>query len=161
MIETEHNGHHITYSENEDVWRCHALDLDAKTLSALKTKINKIDSESRRVNVEVVYPDRHGFGGKKVMTVLATVIDGDGVWTLFPEGGMRGGRQTKLIRKKLPISCVAENTPETAAAVAKWVAADDEYRKATIREREAFEAIPRLTAARLLELGAKNGEGEP
>ncbi len=149
-IETEHNGHKITYAENEDVWRCWALDLDAKTLGALRTKINKIDAEARRVdNVNAIKVNEHGFGSHEPVEIV--MVDGDSAWVIHRQQRMwRGQMEPKLVREKVKLHQLALDLPETVVAFDRLAEARAAERAATLAAREAVAAIPRVTAAELL-----------
>jgi len=107
-IETEHNGHKITYSENEDVWRCWQLDMDGKTLSALKQKINQHDASMRRIKPTVAWAVRSWGGPEKV--TLTLIADDKEVWAVDEEGR----------RQKRAFKDLRADTPETLAAFAEY-----------------------------------------
>jgi hypothetical protein len=152
-IKIEHNGHTITYSENEDVWRCWALEAEAKTLSILKTKINKIDAEARRVDVKVFEIDRLS-KEQKIVKCLMVDADGKSVWILEEGKTKFRGEDVKGRRKKTLVTSIAEVTPENRALIGAYHQAVADEDKARRRTAAALEAIPRLTVDRLRELGA-------
>ena len=61
MIETTHNDHSIRYDEGSDEWTCSAMDLKAKSLSALKAKINDFDAKERKLGNGVVLIHVNGY----------------------------------------------------------------------------------------------------
>lgn len=62
-IEVEHQGFTIIYGENSDRWECYALDLEAATLSKLKTKINQHVKNVIKT-ADLVFGHRQGGYGK-------------------------------------------------------------------------------------------------
>lgn len=54
-IETEHRGHTIHWSDNEDMWRCSDLDLSNTSLSRLKDAINKRYLQLRKASSVKAY----------------------------------------------------------------------------------------------------------
>jgi hypothetical protein len=54
-IELEYNGREILFREDMDEWTCSALKLKAKSLTALKRKIDNLDGEARRVSMPVIH----------------------------------------------------------------------------------------------------------
>lgn len=157
QITTEHNGHQIVYAENEDVWRCWGMDLEAKTLSALKTKMNAADAAARRVgNVRVfIIPSYSG----DIEEGLVTLLEGDGhAWVVPPAGKkeVRGRRS----RAKTEISSLALDTPAAREAIEAWDRAREFSREAAQAERDAKAAIPRATRADLAGTPTGGGSGQ-
>jgi hypothetical protein len=142
-IKTEHNGYEITYSENEDLWRCWTLELEAKTLSALKTKMNKLDADRRRLDMPQVW--HLTYSGPKLKK--ATLIEDGAVW-LLAGGDDKRGRQ----REKVGLENTVIDTPANRQAIEMYVAAEEVARKAQRTAYEMRQAIPRATAADLMAL---------
>jgi hypothetical protein len=91
MIEIKHNEHSIRYDESSDLWECRSLEMEEKTLSALKTKINEFDAIERRLGDGVslfLLEGAHGYLGlANDIKVRATMLGKeigfgniDGVW---------------------------------------------------------------------------------
>lgn len=151
-IETEHNGHVITYAENEDVWRCWQMSVEAKTLSALKTKLNKLDATARRCNVPVIV--LHPYGCEADAIGVATLIDGGDVWVTYKD------RRGNTERRKRPMGLLLLDTPRNRADI-KAASARHKEAEAIIKEAEAMmAALPRVTAVDLRSLTA-NEEPKP
>jgi hypothetical protein len=108
-IETEHNGHRVTYAENEDVWRCWDMNVEGKTLSAVKTKLNKLDADARRCNVPVIV--LHHYCCEVDAVGLATLIDGNEVWVTSKD------RRGRAERRKVSMSRILLDTAENRAAI--------------------------------------------
>ena len=154
QITTEHNGHQIVYAENEDVWRCWGMELEAKTLTALKTKLNAADAAARRVgNVKVIVLSHYGEFSMGVVTLL----EGEKHAWVSPRvpGEKVLGRRS---RTKVQLDERALDTPVVRDAVEAWGRAKLAYQAAAQAERDAKAAIPRATRA---DLAATPTGGEP
>lgn len=145
-IETTHNEHKIIYT-HDDEWRCIALDLEAKTLSGLKKKLNEFDSKERKLGdkgVIVLYMSnyRYTYTDKPVSKVRATMLDKgesdnwNGVWITHIDSGSR---------EKVGLHNLMHDTPENHQTIADAEAMFKEG-QAMIRKAEKMKAdIPRLT----------------
>lgn len=140
MIETEHKGYKIRYSENEDVWRSFELDLDAVSLGALKRKIDLVERQARKAAQTPVFVAR--FNSTPVAATITGKAEGSAyrkgehVWVFLP-GEKR--------RTKVSIDEVIEDTPENRALIEKhrdFLRAADAAQRAA---RAALEVIPRMT----------------
>lgn len=60
-IELEYNGRTLMFREDMDEWSCHDLKLKSKSLSALKRKVDKLDSTARRVSLPVIQLGSSGY----------------------------------------------------------------------------------------------------
>jgi len=161
-IKTDHNGHEIVYSENQDVWRCWKLDLEAKTLSALRNKINKIDADARRINIEVIRVGSYHQPTSDRVNCTMIDADGESAWVIETKTHkVYGVTKTETTRRKVDLRSLAECSPENEALIAEWTRLFREQRDAEARAKAAAEAIPRLTASRLQELGAALMQKDP
>lgn len=146
-IEVIHNGHQITYAENEDVWRCWSMNVEAKTLSALKTKLNKLDADARRCNVPVLVLHHYGCGIDAIG--LATLIDGNEVWVTSKD------RRGSAERRKMPMRRILLDTPDNRAAIGIAEARRKEG-EAIVKEADAMVSVlPRVTIEDLRPLTPK------
>lgn len=152
QITTEHSGHEIVYSENEDVWRCWNLDAEAKTLSALKTKINKHLNEARRLdNVRVWKLD---WGGTPELYGV-TLLEGDGAaWVAKVAPGANKGRREK-VREKALLKDLVLDTAKNRAAIEMWRSLEFVARTAQQKASDAKAAIARVTVGDLRAATAK------
>lgn len=142
QITTEHAGHEITYSENEDVWRCWNLDAEAKTLSALKAKINKHLAEARRIgNVRVWKIE---WGDAPALHVV-TLLEGDAAAWVSKVNGKTNGRMRDKVREKASLKNLVLDTPENRAAIEAWRALERAAAEASRKARDAKEALPHPT----------------
>lgn len=146
-IETEHLGYAIRYAENEDVWRCEALSLDAKTLSALKSKMGKTLADARRIDpVPVLIVT--SYGGAKFSEANAILPDADGlkVWCMVQNGSewRKGERRPSIKRELHKYSDLIADTPEARAALASLDERWAEHRAAGEALKAERDAIPRI-----------------
>ena len=127
-IETEHLGYAIRYAENEDVWRCEALSLDAKTLSALKSKMGKTLADARRVEpVPVLIAERsYGATYRTGMMVLPDA-GGKKAWCMIDDGTewWQGAKRPAIKRELIAYDAMIPDTADNRAALdalqAEWV----------------------------------------
>lgn len=134
QIETEHKDYKIRYSENEDVWRCWELDLEAKTLSALKAKINQIDAAGRKLDRVSVYVFG-GYGLPKEAIALSWAGKGK-LWIL------EGKR-----RSQEPCDRISRVTPEITAAIKQAGQLQSQAQEIRKQADSILAAIPRWEPA--------------
>ena len=146
-IETEHNGHAITYREEYNTWTCFQLDLEANSLAGLKQKINTHDSEMRRVEKVTAWRIDHWDGMKKVIVTL--IVDDKECWIA-----------TKKKRERVKFDALAPDTEEVRAALAEWMKAKEATSAARQHEEEKLTAIPRMTRSYLAELKVSKAEAD-
>lgn len=155
-IETEFRGYAIRYSENQDVWRCHTLDMDGVTLTQLKNKIGrylaKIAKTAEAIPaIHVEYGD--GFKPCFIVAVANTVSyrKQPEVWTYTEreESYRGGGKRTVKYRKKYEASTLILDTPENQTLVAEAVRLVGLARLARKTAEDAIEAIPRIDVSTL------------
>lgn len=157
QITTTHRGHEIAYSENGDVWRCWAMDLEAPTLSKLKAKINKVIADGAKLGNIAAYAFE-GSWSNSIDEVLITALSadkGDRVWIIQPSLRNEGFMQ----RREVKLDELIPATEEARVAIQVWkslVAAQEEARKAV---KKAREAIPRLTIEYLTGLKSEDADG--
>jgi hypothetical protein len=115
-LETTHHDIKVEYSVDDDLWVCWSMELKAKTLKALKLKMDKVLNVERRIDNLAIFVMGDGWGNNYKIT--------RGVATLFDRGGssktMRSvwvnlikGNQTE--RSKKDIESVWLDTPENRA----------------------------------------------
>jgi hypothetical protein len=145
-IETTHNDHPIRYDESDDEWYCPAMDLKAKTLSALKAKINDFDAKERKLGngVVLIHVNGYRFRSKNEIApkVKATMLDkGDldkypAVWISHVD--------TKQ-REKVGLHSLILDTPENIATLEEAFRMEQEA-AATVKKAEKMKAdIKRVT----------------
>lgn len=146
-IETEHAGYAIRYDEHNDLWHCRSLDVQAKTLSALKTKIGAIDADARRVdNAPAIIAPRWGGSAPTACKIVMLDSGGADAWVVVEEQETyRGERRTVLKRQKAKIGDLIADTPENRVLLAEAHKAQNAASAARDAERAAWEAIPRMT----------------
>jgi len=161
IITLEYNGRELMFREDDDQWSCHALRLHAKNLTALKRKIDKLDSEARRVSVPAVRLDGHNEGSRVDVVLIAKPKDWDragysgdaynqrvpAVWVL-----KSGGNQQE--RVKVSLGGLAHANEETARSLKEVVRLRAESKRLDKEADAVVAAIPRLTLDDLAAKGA-------
>lgn len=139
-----HRGYELRYSDNEDVWRCHKLNLEHKSLNKAKELINKIDADARKLDagVALIYLSTSG-----IEPVTATMIDldGKGVWVnQMTTSAKYPFKKTVERRQKHSREALVLDTPENRELIeAARVKRTAGY--ALIKEADAmFKAVPRI-----------------
>lgn len=145
MIETEHRGYKIRYSENEDVWRAYALDAEGVTLTAVKRKIDAIDRKAR--SVETIAAFRIGFRDNvEAGTITAKVgrsVTGRNRYWDQKEAVWFVNLQTKS-RSRVELKDLIEDTPENRARLDDYVRLCNEVSRIEAQAKSVLEAIPRM-----------------
>lgn len=158
QIKTEHNGREITYAENQDIWRCWDLEMEASTLSALKAKLDKFDADQRRVAQVPAFRigSMYERPEKEPVQIVLVVAEKD-----IPEWHKSEGPQVWVVptskkgsksRQKVSLSSLMPDTPEAAAAYEAFLQASEELRLAQASASIAFKAIPRVSLEALQEV---------
>jgi hypothetical protein len=164
MIErpkTDYNGRELVFHEDDDEWHCWALKLKARSIKALKRKIDKLDGEARRVSLPALKLDHYGRAVRADIVMIAKPKDWENgdwqrgqpsgkrptVWVLVADGNQQKREKTKLD------NCIAPT--ESNYAALKEV--DRLRAEANALEEQAkgvIAAIPRLTLDDLTAKGA-------
>ena len=150
-IEVDFNGITIHYSENEDLWRCASFDVEGKTLSAVKAKVNKLLADARRLARRLAEPIAvftvDSWSMKASEKGVVTLVESDKkVWLITTKTvWWKGEQREEKARSKIDIEREILDTPE-ARAVLKDVREKIAALEARIRtEKARIEALPRLT----------------
>lgn len=161
-ITTTHLGHEIAYDEDQDVWECSALILKAKTLTALRKKIDQIDLARRRLpdgGVPVCWFENYSSTSLTHGRAVAIDRDGANAWVIYTTRIYdHWGRNSRIGEKRTLMGVGALlpfNDKVTALAVQLTLAADKEAaaREATKAARAAVLANA-FTAETLRAAGA-------
>lgn len=165
-LQTTHHDFKVTYREDFDEWRCHALDLKAKSLTLLRKKIDKVLSVERRIdNLPVlILGDGWSHFADRVTTATATLFDrkngvAQGVWVTYTRGNCTE-------RKKMMLSQVWIDTPENRerlqAIIEQRLRVREEQNKLSQMAKavEAF-AITELEVAKLTATQDVDAEFDP
>lgn len=151
-IELEYNGRTLTFREDDDDWHCHPLKLHAKSLTALKRKIDKLDGEARRVSFPAMRVDHYGKPEAAQIVMIAKQKDWERkgyngadystraptVWILRSKGNQQDRTKVKLDECFEPTESNLATLAE-AQKLSEQAKALEEQAKATIA------SIPRLT----------------
>ncbi|MCX5494341.1 hypothetical protein OSH11_06490 [Kaistia dalseonensis] len=137
-ITTEHNGYVVVYSEQDDLWRCPQLGLEAEKLSTLRSKIETTETESRKIDARAFLFDHSGFSITPVLVVMA---DGDGTsaWVVNKLDNPRNER-----REKVDMNRLVEDTPENRQLLLAWRDASRAVYEEGQRVAQLRDAIPRM-----------------
>lgn len=146
-IEIDFNGITIHYSENEDVWRCSSFDVDGKTLSAVKAKVNNILADARRLVEPIAVFTLDSWSNKVSEQGVVTLVESDKkVWlTTTKLAWWKGERRYEKARSKIDVEEAILDTPEARALVAEVVQNVAELEAQIKAEKARVEALPRLT----------------
>jgi hypothetical protein len=161
VIELDYNGREVTFREDDDEWHCHALKLKAKSLSALKRKIDKLDGEARRVSVPAVRLSRYGQGERVDIVLIAKPKDWDresyygegysrrapAVWVLRADGNEQQ-------RVKVRVDELAPANVDTARQLEEVVRLQAESKRLDEEADKVLAGIIRLTLDDLTAKGA-------
>jgi hypothetical protein len=159
LITVEHRGYSITYAENEEVWRCYAVDFEHASLSRVKARVDKIAAEDRRLGIEtIVVTERH--------REKLAFAEGTATMLIAPKKGRYSNAESRPAawvmikgeRSKRDLVDLIEDTPENRRAVVAFQTAEKEMLAAKERAKVAYAAIPKLTLDRIRELGARTVE---
>lgn len=158
QLSVKHNGFEITYSENEDVWRCWQADVQSPKLSVVKQKLNNIIAADRRLDAVPVIV--LGYDDTPVEGVATLLVGEKGVWVkrMRRVYGTYSRGRNELGRVKEGLDNVILDTPENRALIAEFVRLHEAARNATDAARAAKRAIPRATREQLLKLKMKTDE---
>lgn len=154
-MQIEYRGYVVHFAENQEIWRCAALDVEAEKMAQIKTKIDKIISAARKLpgGVIALYVDHQDTMSEVRVVAFAeprkdrrgNAGDPDAAWC------MRLGRERYFDhttgdyayrdtekREKLELARLYADTPENREKGAALSAANKEItalyeRKKTIR----------------------------
>lgn len=149
----EHRGYKITYSENQDVWRCWDINYESAKLSLVKQKIDAVERQHRKLAAPALYIT-HG-GAVKDCVIVSLDEDRDRCFITTGETGTdRWGRPNgTLKRDKVSLSQIAADTPENRELARVALEKQAAYEAAQAAATAARKAIPRLTREDLLARG--------
>lgn len=144
MIQTEHQGFKITFSDNEEVWNCWELRMEHKSLGKLKQKINKwLKERLSKSNITCAFRDTYGHNPYEEATVVGCVNDAPG------EFWITVGKDAR--RRKVKITELYPWTEELSAALAAY---DAQRAAGNALLREATEGIKAFKVAGIEEFRA-------
>lgn len=168
-IAIEYRGREITWSENEDEWRCWAIEYSSPKLSSVKRKIDTIDARKRKVSCAVVVLSDWNWTSRKSKPGSITSLvkgrdgspSGDAFVVFEEEEVCRGEKRTVKVRRKIGAANLGDPAaPDFEEKLAAFEAAVAAEAAATAARRFAFEAIPRLTLEKLKTMGVSEDEAE-
>lgn len=155
----EHKGYVLNYVDNQDIWRCYAIDSEAPTIGKLKAKIDAFVSRLNKLRTEVPaiyigsdYSSDRKFEACEIVSVAAKpgYRNATAVWTTRDhDEKWRGEIRVVKDRKKLEAADLAPDTPEVRAMVVelrRLIAVAD---AAMLAQREYRKSIPRVDISTL------------
>lgn len=155
----EHNGRELKFREDDETWSCWAMNMKAKSLKALKAKLDKFDGQARRVSAPVIVVDPNWHKAERADIVMiakpkdwetadySTMEKTPSVWINKIKGNQTAREKVRLDR------CV-EPTMDNMTVIDL---AAEKYAAAKAMEAEAkkmLEDLPRISVVDLLEKGA-------
>lgn len=123
QIGTTHMGHDCVLDEERDEWECRALALKARSLKALRTKIDKVDADRRRLGggIPVLIFNSNRYHGSDITPGMATLLDkdGKGAFVTYTERSRRwqGEWENVETRRKYDVGVLLPRTDAVTEAV--------------------------------------------
>jgi hypothetical protein len=158
-LKTEYKGCVIVYAENQDIWRCWSLDVEAPTLSAVKRKIDVIDRQSRRTENVDAYLIAYGGDFEPVTVTLSIPKNPSAQGRYHADASDRAWIVSKKDKKreKVGLERLIEHTPENEALIREaerlgWVA-----RQAAKAHQDFLKTIPKMGIEALLPAADEEG----
>lgn len=160
----DYRGYSITYSENQDVWRCWSLDIEADRLPTLKGKIDRLIVASRKLAnpLPVIRVDYHGRVAPVKVLGLAQPrkdragkeLEPDAAWCMVPDEewyfdhdlGQRRKRPIEK-REKVRLEQLFVDSPENREAVVEANRIKAEIDRLTGRRGEVLKGMARVSSA--------------
>jgi hypothetical protein len=91
-FEFEYMGFKVSFAENDEVWRCWALDVEHKSMAKVKSMISqKVREEVKTANL--IYGIKNWGSVKKVQVIGLVDGKGDHVWTKSMDRDERRSRE--------------------------------------------------------------------
>jgi hypothetical protein len=171
VIEIEYNGRTVVFREADDEWGCFELKLKARSLSALKAKINKIDGLARKISCPAIRVEKYGrhLGEPAQIVMLAKGSEWERmaydekpellqglhnrrvptVWIMVAEGNQ------PATRTKVRLDELAPPTESVLASVREYERLGSEIKKLEAAKDSVLKAIPRLTIEDIAPKGVK------
>lgn len=166
-IAIDYKEFEITYSENENVWRCYAVNVEAPSLQGVKNKINAFLAEARRMEgvAALLVSSRYNYRAPEPCRVQmiaekTSAIQGDMVWVAVDNWVMwRGEKINRPERRKVEAKSVVVDTQENRALIAAAEAQIAKMREAEKSADHALAAIPRIDLS-AFKVKSQSGEAD-
>jgi hypothetical protein len=142
MIETTHKSYTIRFNEQEEVWICPELTETSVSLSTLKGRIDRLDSEARKIDSVRAYYSSYS---SVELGTITGIIDGNHVWFSRPDSFDK----KTLRRSKTRIDQLILATPEVDAAVAKAKSLRNDAASLSAAANNIISDLPTLTIQEL------------
>lgn len=156
-ITIEHNGRELHFIEHDESWSCRSMNMYAKSLKALKAKLDKFDGQARRVNVPVMIVDTHFDGSIKRAEIVMIAKPRDWETDYSAKLPNHRGYGTKpsvwvseikgneTSRAKVALDRCLSPSPENIAAVEAARAKFSEAKRIRAEGEAIIAALPRLS----------------
>lgn len=148
-IEIMHNNNIVRYDESSDEWCCSTLGIKAKTLSALKKKLNEFDAIERKLGkngVVMLHLGHYRYHSKKGDPVRATMLDKEDV-DKYPCVWVT--HVNSKDREKVGLCNLIPNTSENIAILEEALKLETEAKALTDKADKMRRDIKRLSVAEI------------
>lgn len=111
-LSTTYKGYTIEYSEMSDNWVVGSPRMEAKTLSALKTKIDAVEKSERKLGqgIKCLLPDRYSSASFAYVHATLLDVNGSAVWVRTQDGS----------RSKVGAHQLIKDTEENQTAMGEY-----------------------------------------
>ena len=161
-LQIEYRGYIIHFAENQEVWRCQALDVDGEKMGTVKRKIDKIIAASRKIPIDLNALHVDHWNSVQEVRIVAFAQprkagqEPDSVWCMasdreryFDHTRREYAYRETEVRKKLDLKNIYGDTPENRATFAEIRRLQDEQKKMDAQIKEAKEAAVKVSLAHL------------
>lgn len=156
----EHNGHTLTFRESDESWSCGPMRMEAKSLKALKAKLDKHDGQARKVTVPVYLVDHYGRSKAAQIVMIAKPKDWDRSYAGIDSGTrvpsvwvvQTNGNRSERSKVRLDACVAATKDNLTEITMAEEMLAEAKAFEA--KARKIIADIPRMTVDDLIAKGA-------
>lgn len=153
MIETEHRGVQIRYSENTDKWATLDMTLEAATLSALRAKINKRFADEAKAEA-IPGIKIGGYSDFKYVTIGARVADRKSYkGTMVPRFRVIHAEPETRKWELVEAHELAPDTPQVRAVIEEVLVLRKQIEGLAMQAQKMLAAIPRIDAEKFRILG--------
>ncbi len=150
----EHNGRDLTFREDDETWSCREMNMTAKSLKALKSKLDKFDGQARKVSAPVLVIDHWGKTERAEIVMIAKPKDWEKTYQGSRYVGVPSVWVTKVNGNKVERSkqklenCLAINT-ENQVILDSVTTKRNEIARLEGEAKALLASIPRITIEEL------------
>lgn len=174
-FEIEYKGRTLVFREADDEWSCHPLKLKAKSLTALKRKIDKLDGETRRVSIPAIRIGEAGYYEKIGTSVQIVMVAKNSDWELkrynedpdekffattgperrVPTVWIMVPNGNQMERKKVRLDALAAPSDSVQVSLREYARLGEEIQKLQAERESILKAVPRLAIDDLTPKGVR------